>query len=300
MKRALFIGRFQPPHKGHINFIEKISKNFDEVIIGIGSSNKAYTFDNPFTVKEREEMFNESLKIKNYVIVPIPDIHNYREWVKHVEKLVPRFDVVFSGNKIVKNLFENAGYKVVEIKKKEKFSATTIREAMLAGRPWKKYVCSGVAKIIEKIGGVERIKRLYYSSPSIAVDVIIEMDGGLVLIERKNYPYGWAIPGGLVNYGEKVEEAAIREIKEETNLKIKSLKLFGVYSDPKRDPRRHVISLVYITKVDRGKIKAGDDAKNVKIFKFEEIPNKLAFDHRKIIDDYLRRKNEIQKEIGCL
>lgn len=293
MKRALFIGRFQPPHVGHIGIIKAISKKADEVIIGIGSSNEHHTIDNPFTAKEREEMLNSALKVKNYSIVPIPDIHNYSKWVEHVKSLTPKFDIVYTGNKIVKDLFEAAGYKVKEVKKKRYISSTAIRDMMTKDQDWKQYVPKEVSSIVDKINGVARVKKFNnekYQNPLPTVDAIIETPSGVILIERKNFPYGWAIPGGFVEYGETVENAAKREAKEETGLDIELIHLLGVYSDPKRDPRRHVISTVFVAKA-KGKPKAGDDAKNVKLFSKENFPKDLAFDHNKILEDYLKWKN---------
>lgn len=294
MKRALFIGRFQPPHRGHIEVIKEISKKVDEVIIGIGSSNEHHTVDNPFTAKEREEMLNSALKIKNYTIVPIPDIHDYSRWVKHIENLTPQFNIVYTGNKIVKDLFEAAGYKVKEVKKKRYISSTAIRDMMVKDQNWQKYAPKEISDIIEKINGVGRVIKFNltkYQNPLPTVDAIIETPSGLVLIERKNFPYGWAFPGGFVEYGESVEEAVRREAKEETGLDIELVHLLGVYSDPKRDPRRHVISTVFVAK-SNGVPKAGDDAKNVKVFKDNRIPEELAFDHNKILEDYLKWKRK--------
>lgn len=132
-------------------------------------------------------------------------------------------------------------------------------------------------------------------TPLLAVDIIVELpinhQIGIVLIERKNPPLGWALPGGFVVVGETVEAAAIREAKEETCLNITLLELLGVYSDPHRDPRGHTVSIVYITKGE-GIAKAEDDAKNIGIFELDKIPDKLAFDHKKIISDYLLRYNK--------
>uniref|UniRef100_A0A7C4NRK9 inositol-phosphate phosphatase n=1 Tax=Thermodesulfobacterium geofontis TaxID=1295609 RepID=A0A7C4NRK9_9BACT len=127
-------------------------------------------------------------------------------------------------------------------------------------------------------------------NPLPTVDIIIEVEDKIVLIYRKNYPFGWAIPGGFVDYGETLESAAIREAKEETNLDIELLYLLGCYSDPKRDPRFHTITTVFVAK-GKGELKAKDDARLAKLFKIEEIPwDDLAFDHAKILKDYLKRK----------
>jgi len=125
--------------------------------------------------------------------------------------------------------------------------------------------------------------------PLVTVDIIIEYGGGIVLIERKNPPYGWAIPGGFVDYGETVEEAARMEAREETSLDLEELAQFHVYSDPARDPRGHTISVVFTAK-GRGTPVAADDAKQVRLFREGELPEEIAFDHRQILNDYFAAK----------
>jgi ADP-ribose pyrophosphatase YjhB (NUDIX family) len=120
------------------------------------------------------------------------------------------------------------------------------------------------------------------------VDIIIEIESkGIVLVKRKNPPNGWAIPGGFVDYGESLEEAAIREAKEETNLDIKLVRQFHTYSDPKRDPRHHSISTVYLAK-GKGILQAQDDATEIGIFTEFNLPDEIAFDHRSILSDYFK------------
>ncbi len=128
-----------------------------------------------------------------------------------------------------------------------------------------------------------------YNNPIPTVDILIEIESkGIVLIKRKNPPYGWAIPGGFVDYGESLEEAALREAKEETNLDVKLIRQFHTYSDPKRDPRHHSISTVFIAKAE-GKPKAKDDALEIGIFNESNLPDEIAFDHRLILTDYFKR-----------
>lgn len=129
-----------------------------------------------------------------------------------------------------------------------------------------------------------------YQNPIPAVDIIIEVAGGIVLIERKNEPLGWALPGGFVDYGESLEHAAVREAKEETSLSIVNLRLLGCYSDPQRDPRQHVISTVYVARGE-GTPRADDDATNLAVYPLSSLPEPLCFDHRKILEDYGRLKN---------
>ena len=126
-----------------------------------------------------------------------------------------------------------------------------------------------------------------HKNPFPTVDIIIEVQGGIVLIERKNPPHGWAIPGGFVDYGEKVEDAAVREAKEETSLDVKLTRLLGVYSDPSRDPRSHTISTVYVATA-AGLPVAADDAAYAGVFTENTLPENIVFDHREILGDYFR------------
>lgn len=128
-----------------------------------------------------------------------------------------------------------------------------------------------------------------YRNPFPTVDVIIELDNGIVLIERKNEPLGWALPGGFVDYEESLEAAAVREAREETSLEITELRLLGCYSDPARDLRMHTISTVYIAK-GQGLPRAADDALNLAIFRLDSLPERLCFDHARILADYAASK----------
>lgn len=124
-------------------------------------------------------------------------------------------------------------------------------------------------------------------SPKLTIDIIINIEGKIVLIKRKNPPYGWALPGGFVDYEETVENAAIREAKEETSLDLENLKQFHVYSEPSRDPRGHNISVVF-TAQGIGVLKAADDAKEIGLFSQNDLPEEIAFDHQKILGDYFK------------
>jgi len=142
-----------------------------------------------------------------------------------------------------------------------------------------------------------------FRNPVPTVDIIIELtrkDGkkGIVLIKRKNPPYGWALPGGFVDYGESLEEAAIREAKEETSLEIELLSQFHTYSDPERDPRQHTITTVYTARAC-GTPRAQDDAQDIGVFTEDEIDFPLAFDHGTILKDYFEyKKGILQKNLS--
>ncbi|MHA1238027.1 MAG: NUDIX domain-containing protein [Candidatus Odinarchaeia archaeon] len=131
--------------------------------------------------------------------------------------------------------------------------------------------------------------KLTPKTPLLAVDAVIPLnDGSIILVKRKNPPFKglWALPGGIVEYGETVEQAVIREVKEETGLKVKPVTLIGVYSDPDRDPRGHVVSICYKCVPLEGQLKAGSDAHEVASFSPSQLKKmKLAFDHNKILED---------------
>lgn len=122
--------------------------------------------------------------------------------------------------------------------------------------------------------------------PPIAADVIIEVGDRIVLIERRNFPLGWAIPGGFVDLGESVEAAAVREMREETSLEVELSALLGIYSRPERDPRGHTVTAVYVGR-SSGTPRAADDARTIGLFDPAHPPAALAFDHAEILADYL-------------
>ncbi|MEJ2024014.1 MAG: NUDIX hydrolase [Deltaproteobacteria bacterium] len=139
-------------------------------------------------------------------------------------------------------------------------------------------LCPHCGKTVEK-----------YRNPFPTVDIVIEMGmKGIVLIYRKNPPFGWALPGGFVDYGESLEEAARREAKEETSLDVTLLYQLGAYSDPERDPRHHTISVVFVASAD-GTPKGSDDAREAHIFHRDSLPAPLVFDHARILQDYVKR-----------
>jgi ADP-ribose pyrophosphatase YjhB (NUDIX family) len=139
-----------------------------------------------------------------------------------------------------------------------------------------------------------------YRNPFPTVDIIIEIASdktegktpgekhGIVLIKRKNPPFGWALPGGFVDYGESLESAALREAREETCLDVELLYQLGAYSDPERDPRHHTISVVFVARAAE-EPKAADDAEDVGVFDRNSLPEQLAFDHAKILRDYFEK-----------
>lgn len=169
MKRGLYIGRFQPFHKGHLEALKWILSQCDEVIIGIGSAQFSHQLDNLFTAGERIEMIRRVLIkegiLDRCLIVPIPDVGQHSLWVGVVRQYCPKFDEVFTNEPLTKRLFVEAGFKTSPIPhfNREEYDATKIRRLMAEGGNWEKYVPDEVASFIKEIGGVERLRDLLKS-----------------------------------------------------------------------------------------------------------------------------------------
>lgn len=155
MKRALFIGRFQPFHLGHLSVIKEMDKrdDIDEIIVGIGSSQYENTDDNPYTFIERELMINRGLKdeiVKPYNVIAVPDIHNDILWVDHVESIVGETSVVYTGNTWVQDLFQKKKYEVVSVDIKKGISGTKLRKLIREdNKQWQEHVCKNIISIIK-------------------------------------------------------------------------------------------------------------------------------------------------------
>lgn len=167
VRRGLFVGRFQPFHKGHLQVVKEILGEVDELVIVVDSSQYSHRIDNPFTVGERLVMIRKALEeakidLSHVWIVPVPDVHIHMVWVSAVKGYTPRFDVVYSNEPLTRRLFIEAGYEVrfIRFHKREVYSATEIRDRMLKGENWEELVPKSVAEFIKEIGGVERLKDL--------------------------------------------------------------------------------------------------------------------------------------------
>ena len=164
--RGIFIGRFQPLHKGHVSIIEAALEDVDELVIGIGSAECSYTSRDPFTAGERMEMLLALVKERNWqdrtVIIPIRDVNRFSIWVSHVASLCPGIDVVFSNNPLTIRLFQEAGYEVRSTKlvDRDNYAGIRIRERIRDGESWEELVPGPVRVMLEDIGGVRRIKDL--------------------------------------------------------------------------------------------------------------------------------------------
>jgi nicotinamide-nucleotide adenylyltransferase len=163
--KALFIGRFQPFHNGHLQVIQSIAATYDEIIIGIGSAQYSHTLENPFTAEERKQMIQETLTvyhIHNYSIIEIPDINNLKKWVTYVSSRIPSFNVVISNSELTQQLFSEKGYLVKGTPSFDRthLSGYEIRKRIKENNPWESFVPQPVIHIIKKINGVKRIQSI--------------------------------------------------------------------------------------------------------------------------------------------
>jgi nicotinamide-nucleotide adenylyltransferase len=167
VKRGVFVGRFQPFHKGHLEAVKDALAEVDELIIVVGSSQYSHRIDNPFTAGERITMIKQALEEEKISllrcwIIPVPDVHVHMVWVAQVVGYTPKFDTVYTNEPLTRRLFLEKSFKVkpVPFHKREIYSATEIRKRMLNEENWKELVPKGVAKFIEEIQGVERLRDL--------------------------------------------------------------------------------------------------------------------------------------------
>lgn len=167
VRRGIYVGRFQPFHKGHLAVITDILKEVDEIIIVIGSAQYSHRIDHPFTTGERLTMIHDALKeakipLERCWIVPVPDVHRHMLWVSGVIGYTPKFDVAYANDPLTSRLMKEAGLKVkpCPFHKREFYSATEVRRRMLEGEDWEMLVPKSVASYIKKIDGVQRLQDL--------------------------------------------------------------------------------------------------------------------------------------------
>ena len=253
----LFITRAQPGlHDGHIDSIqEALDAWIQHIIIGVGSADKEFTKDNPFTYNERKYMIEVSLKQKfsNTKIVVLPILHSNdsQQWKNYILTNLPNFTYVISGNPMVKEWFTNTDKIFFQTSMTTNTRSSVIRNKISMGDYQYLYqvLVPEVVEYLKEIKAAERLREIFKDervTPNIVVDaVLLDQEGNLVLIQRKNQPLGIALPWGFVSYGESTEQACIRKVQEETGVEVRVKKLVGIYDNLSRDPRNHNISAVY-------------------------------------------------------
>jgi len=164
MTRGFYIGRFQPYHEGHHRMVEQIAGEVDELVLGIGSAGDSHTVHDPFTAGERIMMITKALVDLDLVTYPVPieDLDRNSVWVSHVRSMSPRFDIAFSNNPLVIQLFDEAGVEVRQSNmfNREELEGSAVRNRMINGEDWRSLVPDPVVEVVEEIDGVQRIKRV--------------------------------------------------------------------------------------------------------------------------------------------
>lgn len=257
----LFITRCQPGlHDGHLDSIhEAFDAGMTKIIIGVGSADKEFTKDNPFTYNERKHMIELSLQQDmpdiEIEIYPIPHSNDGEQWKNYILKNLPYFDYIISSNAMVREWFKDADKKFFQTSITTNTRASIIRNKISMGdyQYLYKALPATVVEYLKEIKAFERLRNIFKDervTPNIVTDAIFfDEEGKLVLIQRTNDPQWIALPGWFVNYGESTEEACIRKVKEETGAEVETIKLVGIYDNLSRDPRDHNISAVYTVKL---------------------------------------------------
>jgi len=167
LKRGIFVGRFQPFHKGHLKFIKKIVKEVDELVIIVGSSQYSHKLDNPFTAGERITMIRKALeevgiRLSRIWIIPVPDVHQHALWISQIVGYSPKFDLVYANEPLTRRLFTEAGFKIepIQLINREVYLATEIRKRMSAHENWEELVPSSIVNFIKEIDGDVRLRDL--------------------------------------------------------------------------------------------------------------------------------------------
>lgn len=306
-KTWLFITRAQPGlHTGHLDGIKQaVEQGITNLVIGVWSANKEFTSDNPFTYEERKQMIHlcksALIDVTKVIVGPIPDFEdNNSSWLNYIMTQFPHFEYVITGNPWVQGIFKETDKKIIPLEIREVVKSSTLRSHIAMGNvdDLSTYLPQEVVDYLSSINAVQRMKdifKLERKTPSLVVDVVfLDQEGNLILIDRKNFPKGLALPGGFVDYGESPEQAVIRETKEETGADISVQDLIGVFGEAERDPRHHNVSVAYKGIYTWWDIVAWDDAKAIIKVKPEDIETMVfAFpDHKEIIKKGLFAKHD--------
>ena len=296
-KTWLFITRAQPGlHAGQIDGIRQgIEQGMTKIIIWVGSANKEFTVENPFTYEERKHMIELSIQERlpdvEVSIFPVPDLWDNQARKTYILTNLPEFQYVVSGNIWTQEIFKESDKIIIPLEVRNPAKWTTIRW-QIAGKntaelekvlPW------SVIKYLEEINAFERLKEIFSTerkTPSLVVDmVILDENSKLILINRKNFPLWLALPGGFNEYWETWSGAAIREVREETGLLTEIEKDLWVRDDPNRDPRAHNVSRAFKGKIVGGKLKAGDDADKIVKIDIKDLNqvNRAFPDHKDMV-----------------
>lgn len=305
MKTWLFITRCQPGfHDWHIDSIhEAYAAWIEKIIIWVGSADKEFTKDNPFTYEERKKMIELSLKEylpnKDIEIYPIPHSNDSEQWKNYILNNIPDFDCLISSNPMVWEGFKKANKEFFQTSVTTNTRSSVLRNkiSMWDYQYLYQVLSKNVVDYLKEIKAFERLKDIFKDeriTPNIVTDAVFcDEDWKLVLIQRNNAPLWIALPGWFVNYWESTEQACIRKAKEETWADIKIIKLVWIYDNLSRDPRDHNISAVYLWKLVWNKVDWNSGNKKVLKVNIADLDQiEFAFiDHKKMIEDSLGMLN---------
>ncbi len=296
-KTGLFITRAQPGlHAGQVDGIRQwIAQWITKIIIWVGSANKEFTSENPFTYEERKHMIElsaqEVLQNIDVEILPVPDLWDNEKWRNYIFNNAPDFQYILTGNARVQEVFKGTDKKIIPLEIRQFVKWSTIRWNLATRNieALEKVLPSWVVKYLWEIRAFQRLREIFNAerkTPSLVVDAVFMNEvGKLILIQRKNFPEWIALPGWFNDYGERGKDAAIREVKEETWYDIEIVEELWVRDEPNRDPRAHNVSRAFKAKIIWWTANAWDDAKSI----IEEDPKNLdniifAFpDHKEMI-----------------
>lgn len=278
-KTGLFIGRFQPFHLGHIDALNQARKFWiTEFFIGIWSSNKEHTSENPFSYEERKNMITKILNAMGvkFTIYPIPDVEKDENRKEYIMSNIPKFDCVISGDIWTTNIFKKTKYPICNIKIMKDIQNSSIKHMLHVGdiEGLKELVPGQAIIYLKSMKADKRLEQYYLNEnigPKVGVEwILLTKDKRVVIIQKKDTPVGYALPGWFIKYGETIEQAFTRIMKEKVGVHVRIKKLAGVISDPKRDPNNHAISICYIADIISGRIQTGENVKAIKIMKLEK------------------------------
>ena len=271
----LFITRAQPwLHAGQIDGIRQaVAQGITKIIIWVGSANKEFTSENPFTYEERRKMIEMSAKELlddiQVDVFPVPDLWDNEKWRNYIADNLPQFQYVVSGNAWVQEVFKDTDKTIIPLEIREFVKWSTIRWHLATRNveELKQVLPQWVMKYLEEIRAFQRLREIFNKerkTPSLVVDAVFMNEAGkLILIQRKNFPEWIALPWWFNDYGERWKEAAVREVKEETWYEIEIEEELWVWDEPNRDPRAHNVSRAFKARIIGWIAKAWDDAKEI-------------------------------------